>query len=118
MATLSAIPVVLQLQIIFINTRSIYEIREQASRMYSWTALVTAQIFSEVPFNMVGSTIFFVIWYFLVGYPNDRAGFSFLMMGIAFPCLYTTSGLAVAAMAPNVEMAANLYNFFNTFLTN
>ena len=118
MATLSAIPIVLQTQIIFINTRSIYEIRERASRMYSWTAFVAAQISSEVPFNMVGSTVFFVLWYFLVGYPTHRAGFSFLMMSIAFPLFYTTFGLAVAAMAPNVEMAGNLFNFFNSFLTN
>ena len=86
--------------------------------MYSWTALVAAQISSEMPFNVVGSTVFFVIWYFLIGYPADRAGFSFLMMGIAFPCFYTTLGLAITAMAPNAEMAGNLFNFVNSFLTN
>ena len=86
--------------------------------MYSWTALVAAQVSSEVPFNIAASTVFYLIWYFLVGYPTHRAGFSFLMMGIAFPCFYTTYGLAIAAMAPNVELAGHLFNFFTVFLMN
>ena len=86
--------------------------------MYSWTAFVAAQISSEVPFNMIGSTLFFMIWYHLIGYPNDRTGFSFLMMGIVFPCFYTTFGLAIAAITPNADIAGSLFGFMNGFLTN
>jgi len=118
MAILACVPVVLQMQVVFIHTRSIYEIRERPSCTYSWTALVAALILSELPFNLIGSTIFYLLWYFLMGLPPDRAGFTFLLMGIVFPCYYTTFGLAVAAMAPNAEVAGNLYNFFTILLVN
>lgn len=48
-------PVSNQLQVLFIEARGIYEIRERPSRMYSWSALVTAQFFAELPWNIYGA---------------------------------------------------------------
>lgn len=73
--------------------RSIYEIRERPSRMYSWTALVTSQILVELPWNVLGSFILFITWYWTVGFDNSRAGYTFLMMVIAYPFYYTTFGM-------------------------
>ena len=73
--------------------RSIYEIRERPSRMYSWTALVASQILIELPWNVLGSFILFITWYWTVGFENSRGGYTFLMIVGAYPFYYTTFGL-------------------------
>ncbi|KAG6909484.1 hypothetical protein DXG01_017206 [Tephrocybe rancida] len=100
----------------FIATRSIYEIRERPSRMYSWTALVTSQILVELPWNILGSTLLYLCWFWTVGFDSSRAGYTYLGLGIVFPLYYTTIGQAVAAMAPNAEIAALLFSFLFSFV--
>ena len=116
MALIISVPLANQLQIPFLSMRSIYEIREQPSKMYSWTALVTSQILVEVPWNIVGSSIFFFCWYWTSGFISDRAGYSYLMMGVLFPIYYTTIGQSVASMSPNAEIAAILFSFLFSFV--
>jgi hypothetical protein len=57
MATILCVPIANQIQVPFIHTRGIYEIRERPSRMYSWTALITSQILVELPWNILGSSV-------------------------------------------------------------
>ena len=109
-------PLANQMQGIFFNTRQVYEIRERPSRMYSWTALITAQILGEAPLNVVCSSIYFLLWYWLVGFPSSRAGYSYLMLGVMFPMYLTTFALWVAAMSPNPAIAAQLFGFFFGFV--
>jgi ATP-binding cassette, subfamily G (WHITE), member 2, SNQ2 len=70
MALIVSVPLSNQLQVPFIHVRDIYEIRERPSRMYSWTALVTSQIMVEIPWNIMGSLLFFFCWYWTVGFEN------------------------------------------------
>ncbi|KAI9464144.1 ABC-2 type transporter-domain-containing protein [Lactarius psammicola] len=84
------------------QTRRVYEIRERPSRIF--------------PLNIIGSSLFFLIWYWLVGFPSNRAGYSYLMLGIMYPMYYTTFAIWVAAMVPNAEMAAQLFGFFFGFV--
>ena len=116
MSLVVSAPLSNQIQGPFIDTRRVYEIRERPSRMYSWTALITAQILSELPLNIFGSSLFFLIWYWLVGFPSSRAGYSYLMFGIMYPMYYTTFAQWVAAMSPNPEIAAQLFSFFFSFV--
>ncbi|EAU85334.2 ABC transporter [Coprinopsis cinerea okayama7 len=116
MITILSVPLASQLQVPFINLRSVYEIRERPSRMYSWTALITSQILIEVPWNILGSIILFVTWYWTVGFDSSRAGYSFLLLGIIYPIYYTTIGQAVAAMSPNAEIAAMLFSLLFSFV--
>jgi ATP-binding cassette subfamily G (WHITE) protein 2 (SNQ2) len=109
-------PLANQLQGVFFNTRRVYEIRERPSRMYSWTALITAQILGEVPLNIVGSSIYFFIWYWLVGFRSSRAGYTYLVIGVMLPMFYTTFALFIAAMSPNPAIAAQLFGFFFGFI--
>lgn len=69
-----SVPLANQLQVPYIQIRSVYEIRERPSRMYNWTALITSQILVEIPWNILGSTLFFFCWYWTVGFP-DRCAF-------------------------------------------
>jgi ATP-binding cassette, subfamily G (WHITE), member 2, SNQ2 len=116
MSTINAVSLANQIQVPFINTRTIYEVRERPSRMYSWTALITSQIIGEIPFNIVGSSMYFLVWYWTVGFPSDRAGYTYFMLGVVFPLYYSTIGQAVAAMAPNAEIAALLFSFLFSFV--
>lgn len=94
MATVISVALSQQLQVPFIGMRDLYEVRERPSRMYSWTALVTSQILAEVPWNVLGSSFFFVCWYWTVGYSSEasRAGYAYLLLGVSFPLYYTTVG--------------------------
>ena len=94
MATIVSVPLAQQLQVPFIDMRSLYEVRERPSKMYSWTALLTAQILAEVPWNILGSSLFFLCWYWTVGYSSEamRAGYVYLALGVLFPLYYTTIG--------------------------
>ena len=116
MGLIPSVPLANQLQVPFINTRNIYEIRERPSRMYSWSALVTSQILVEMPWNILGSSLFFLCWFWTVGFPSDRGGYTSLMYCVVFPMYYSTIGQAVAAMSPNAEIAALLFSFFFSFV--
>ena len=116
MATVVTVPLAQQLQVPFIDMRSLYEVRERPSRMYSWTALVASQILVEVPWNILGSSLFYLCWYWTVGYDSDRAGYTYLMIGVLFPMYYTSIGQATAAMCPNAEIAAILFSLLFSFV--
>ncbi|KAF4579747.1 hypothetical protein EYR40_000077 [Pleurotus pulmonarius] len=116
MATVLSSPLAGQMHVPYINSRDIFEIRERSSRMYSWVTLVTAQILVEIPWNIFGSTLFFFCWYWTVGFPSSRAGYTYLMFGVLFPCYFTTIALAVASMAPSAEIAGLLFNFLFSFV--
>lgn len=118
MGTIISVPVANQLQVPFLNMRNVYEIRERPSRMYHWSALVTAQFIAEIPWNMLGSTLFFVCWYWTVGFPTARAAYTFLIFVLIFPLYYTSFADSVAAMAPNAEIAALLFSFLFSFVLN
>ncbi|RDB26885.1 Brefeldin A resistance protein [Hypsizygus marmoreus] len=115
MATIISVALAYQLQVPFINVRNVYEIRERPSRMYSWTALITSQILIEIPWNIVGSTLLFLCWFWTVGFESSRAAYSYLMMGVIFPLYYTTIGQGVAAMSPNTEIAALIFVLLFSF---
>lgn len=116
LASVLCVPLSQQLQAMFINIRTVYEIRERPSRMYNWTALIVSQILVELPWNIMCSSVFFVCWYWTVGFPNDRAGYTYLMYGIVFPMYYTTVAQAVASMAPTAVIASLLFSALFSFV--
>jgi ATP-binding cassette subfamily G (WHITE) protein 2 (SNQ2) len=111
-----ALPGAHQLQIPFIANREIYEIRERPSKMYSWSAWVTAQILVELPWTMSGGFMLFSCWYWAVGFPADRAAFTFLICTVVIPFHYTTFGQAIAAISPTIEVAALLFTSTFSFV--
>ncbi|KAG6291388.1 hypothetical protein E4U09_003956 [Claviceps aff. purpurea] len=99
--------VLAQLQPLFIHRRDIFEAREKKSKMYSWVAFVTGLIVSEIPYLIMGAALYFVCWYYTVGFhtSSDRAGATFFVM-LMYEFLYTGIGQFVAAYAPNKVFAA------------
>ncbi|KAG1750901.1 ABC-2 type transporter-domain-containing protein [Suillus lakei] len=101
-----SISLIHQIMAVYIDIRTVYEIRERPSRMYHWTALVMSQLAAELPWNMISSTMFFFCCYWTIGYPTGRAGYTFLMLSVAVPLYYTTLGHGIASMAPNTPVAS------------
>lgn len=99
--------VIAQLQPLFIERRDIFEAREKKSKMYSWVAFVTGLIISEFPYLVVCAVLYFVCWYFTVGFSHNanHAGAVFFEM-LLYEFFYTGLGQFVAAYAPNAVFAA------------
>ena len=116
MASVLSFPVILQIQVMYVNVRNASEIRELPSKMYSWTALVASQIVVELPYNILSTGLFFLCWYWPIGFPSDRAGYTYLLFGIIYPLYYTTLGQAVASMAPNGVIANVLFSTMFCFV--
>lgn len=116
MATILSVPLSNQLQSVFINFRNVYEIRERSSKTYSWSALVASQFLVELPWNILGSSLFFFCWYWTVGFESSRAGYSYLAFGLVLPLYYTSIAQAVAALAPNTVIAAILFSTLFSFV--
>jgi ABC-type multidrug transport system permease subunit len=99
--------VIAQLQPLFIERRDIYETREKKSKMYSWIAFVTGLIVSELPYLCVCAVLYFVCWYYTVGFPTDsnKAGATLFVM-LMYEFVYTGIGQFIAAYAPNAVFAS------------
>ncbi|KAF1846592.1 uncharacterized protein K460DRAFT_335726 [Cucurbitaria berberidis CBS 394.84] len=96
-----------QLQPLFLERRDMYEVREKKSKTYNWPAFVTALIVSEIPYLIISGIIYFLCWYYTVGFPSstDKAGATLFIM-IIYEFLYTGTGQFVAAYVPNAIFAA------------
>lgn len=99
--------VISQLQPLFIERREIYDAREKKSRMYSWKAFVTGLIVSEFPYLCICALLYFVCFYWTVGFPKEsaQAGATFFVIWL-YEFIYTGLGQAIAAYAPNATFAA------------
>jgi ATP-binding cassette, subfamily G (WHITE), member 2, SNQ2 len=109
-------PVSTQIVVPLIDMRKIFEIREQRSRMYSWTAFVTSQILAEYPYNIIGSTLNFFCWYWTVGFQSSHAGYVYLVLGVIFPLYYGTFIHGVASLAPDANVAGIFFGILMTFV--
>jgi ATP-binding cassette subfamily G (WHITE) protein 2 (SNQ2) len=116
MSFILSVALVNQLQVPFIDMRNIYEIRERPSRMYSWTALVTSQMPIGSPFNIIGSSLYFLCFYWTVGLASDRAGYTHLIIGVIFSIYYGTFGQAVASTTLDASIAILLFSVFFPFV--
>ncbi|KAK0494589.1 pleiotropic drug resistance ABC transporter [Armillaria luteobubalina] len=114
--TVLCVPMGGQIQVQFANMRSVYEIRERPSKMYHWSALVTAQVLAEVPWGIIASSLLFCTWYWTVGFDTSRAGYTYLMLGVLYPLYTSTFSQAIAAMAPRAEIATVLFSPFVSFV--
>ncbi|KAE9980928.1 hypothetical protein EG328_011946 [Venturia inaequalis] len=99
--------VIAQLQPLFIERRDLFEVREKKSKMYSWSAFVTGNIVSEIPYLCICAVLYFVCYYYTCGFTSDsnKAGAVFFVM-LIYELIYTGMGQFVAAYAPNATFAA------------
>ena len=103
------VPLAQQLQSKFIESRTVYEVRERPARMFTWSAFLVSEVLIETPWNMLGSSLVFFCWYWTSGFDPSRAGFSYLFYCVVYPFYYTTFGQAVVAISPNGIVATTLF---------
>ncbi|KAL3480690.1 ABC-2 type transporter-domain-containing protein [Aspergillus californicus] len=97
----------------FYMNRALWEAREYPSRIYGWVAFSTANILGEIPMAIVSATVYFLLWYFAVGFPTDASasGYVFLMTMLFF--LFQASwGQWICAFAPSFTVISNVLPFF------
>jgi ATP-binding cassette, subfamily G (WHITE), member 2, SNQ2 len=99
--------VIAQLQPLFISRRDIFETREKKSKMYHWASFVTGLIVSEIPYLVVCAMLYFVCFYYTVGFSaaSEKAGGVFFVM-LTYEFCYTGIGQFIAAYAPNAVFAS------------
>ncbi|KDR66423.1 hypothetical protein GALMADRAFT_80815 [Galerina marginata CBS 339.88] len=114
-ATIISAPLGAQLHVPYMKTRDVYEIRERSTKMYHWSALAITQVVMELPWNILGSSLFFLCWFWTVGFPTSRAGFTYLVYGVCFPIYYTTIALAIASTSPTADIAGLMFSFLCAF---
>lgn len=111
-------PLIQQLQPVFINSRQIFQWRENNAKIYSWFAWATAAVVVEIPYAIVCGGVYFNCWWWGVfGWRASAftSGFAFLLV-ILFELYYIGFGQAIAAFAPNELLASILVPIFFLFV--
>ncbi|EKV12246.1 ABC drug exporter AtrF [Penicillium digitatum] len=97
----------------FYVNRALWEAREYPSRIYGWVAFCTANVVCEIPAAIISGLIYWLLWYYPVGFPTDssNAGYVFLMTVLFF--LFQASwGQWICAFAPSYTVISNVLPFF------
>lgn len=63
--------------------------------------MLTSLIITELPWDILGSSLFLFCWYWTFEFDNSRDGYIYLLMVVTLQLYYTTIGLAVDAMSLN-----------------
>ncbi|KAM0326619.1 hypothetical protein ACHAQA_006488 [Verticillium albo-atrum] len=97
----------------FFRHRELWEDRELPSATYGWVAFCTANVVCELPMAVVAGTIYWLLWYFPVGFPADAStsGYVYLMT-IMWSFFQTSWGQWIAAFGPTYGMISNILPFF------
>lgn len=125
MATVLSSTLMNQLQPQFVQARNLFEVREKPSKMYSWVAFIISSILVEIPFNIFCGTIFFLSWYFAIGFWSNAGlqGRTSASIGIyewlllmLFEMWFSTFGQLCASFVPNEQTAAIVSTLLFTFV--
>ncbi|KAF9892548.1 hypothetical protein FE257_001657 [Aspergillus nanangensis] len=97
----------------FYINRALWEAREYPSRIYGWFAFCTASIVCEIPMAIISALIYWLLWYYPVGFPTDSssAGYVFLMTMLFF-IFQASWGQWICAFAPSFTVISNVLPFF------
>ena len=100
----------------FAGNRTLYEVRERPSRIFSWGVFILSNIIAEIPSQMVMAVLVFVVWYYPLGlYQNalvtdqlhSRGGLTFLLIW-SFMLFCSTLSQMVMTIMPNAATGVNV----------
>lgn len=94
----------------FILQRDLYEVRERPSKAYSWKAFIIANIFVEIPWQILLGILAWASWYYPIFGQNqssERQGLMLLLCIQFFVFASTFAHLLIAAL-PDAETAGNI----------
>src|SRR4051812_38007742 len=84
----------------FVVQRSLYEVRERPSKVYSWKVFMCSQIIAEIPWNTLMAVFMYLCFYYPIGLDNnakvedqvaERGFLMFLLLWafLMFTCTFT-----------------------------
>ncbi|ORZ20017.1 ABC-2 type transporter-domain-containing protein [Lobosporangium transversale] len=86
--------------------------RELAGKYYGWKAFAFSILLVEIPYVLLSATIFFLVFYWTVGFVTDSLLTFYTWLLIIVFCLFAiTLGQAIAAFTPTTTVAALLNPF-------
>lgn len=96
----------------FILQRDLYEVRERPSKAYSWKAFLIANIFVEIPWQILLGVMVFASYFYPIytrgGIPSsDRQGLILLLIIQFFVFASSFAHMLIAAL-PDAETAGNI----------
>jgi ATP-binding cassette subfamily G (WHITE) protein 2 (SNQ2) len=93
----------------FYQNRALWETRELPSRIYGYVAFCTANVVCEVPIAIISGTIYWLLWYFPVGFSSSASisGYVYLMT-ILFSLFQASWGQWICAFAPSYTVVSNV----------
>ncbi|CAO1631689.1 unnamed protein product [Sympodiomycopsis kandeliae] len=96
----------------FFELRILFEVRENASKVYAWYILVASFIITTMPIAVVASVVYFFPSFYIPFYsqPTYKAGF-FYLMTLLINLFEVEFSLLLAAASPTPVTAANLLPF-------
>lgn len=113
-------PLVQQIMPRFILQRDLYEVRERPSKAYSWKAFIIANIFVEIPWQILLSILAWAAWYFPIfgqHQSSERQGLILLLCIQFFVFGSTFAHLLISAL-PDAETAGKVATLiFSLLLT-
>ncbi|CAG1980250.1 unnamed protein product [Fusarium graminearum] len=93
----------------FIMQRTIYEVREKHSNMYSWVVLIFANILVEIPYHIIlGVTTFAIFNYTVFGIRSSQDQGLVLLFFTYFYMLIGTFAVMVTAPLPDATTAGRI----------
>ncbi|KXH67275.1 ABC-2 type transporter [Colletotrichum salicis] len=97
----------------FFQNRDLWEDRELPSRTYGWVAFCTANVVCEIPMAIVSATIYWLLWYFPVGFPatSSVSGYTYLMV-LVWSLFQSSWGQWISAFGPSYSTVSNILPFF------
>lgn len=96
----------------FFQLRMLFEIRESASKVYSWTTYLAAFVIATLPIAILSSVIFYLPSFFIPYYsqPTYKAGYFYLMV-LLINVFEIEFSLMLAGSTETPVQAANLLPF-------
>ncbi|KAL2450239.1 ABC multidrug transporter atrF [Exophiala dermatitidis] len=113
-------PLIQQLQPVFLNSRNVFESRENNAKIYSWFAWTTGAVLVEIPYSLIAGGVYYCCWWWgIMGYRDSvssfTSGFIFLCICL-FELYYVSFGQAIASFSPNELLASLLVPLFFLFV--
>ncbi|RKO92797.1 brefeldin A resistance protein, partial [Blyttiomyces helicus] len=119
MTSILGVVVVNLVQPMFVLERE-YSIREVSSGTYSALSFGISITTVEIPFAVLASSVFFLIFYWTVGLntESDRVGYFYaLLVNVVFSLFCVSFGQLVAAFTPNLLIASSIVPLCTSILS-
>ncbi|CAB4255590.1 similar to Saccharomyces cerevisiae YDR011W SNQ2 Plasma membrane ATP-binding cassette (ABC) transporter [Maudiozyma barnettii] len=118
MSIILSAPLMNQMQVRAIASRDLFEVRESKSNMFHWSLIMATEYLSEIPYQFLFSTIFFVSSYFPLrsNFEASRSAVYYLHYSVMFQLYFTSLGLLILYMSPNLPSANIIMGLCLAFL--